>query len=103
MKMDKFTKYALLIMVVAVAAMIIATYVGVYVYGGNMETKYVTMIEEEAEALGLNFGHLVELGETGEYVGFSVAGALCGLIIGYIIPSVFEKEKQTLKGGEKLA
>ncbi|MGB9854210.1 MAG: hypothetical protein ACPLRY_05330 [Candidatus Bathyarchaeales archaeon] len=101
--MDRFTKYALLIMAIAVAAMVIATYVGVYVYGGNMETKYVTMIEEEAEALGLNFGHLVELGETGEYIGFTVAGGLCGFIIGYIIPSVFEKEKQPLKGGEKLA
>ncbi|MGB9959087.1 MAG: hypothetical protein ACPLKQ_01010 [Candidatus Bathyarchaeales archaeon] len=102
--MDKFTKYALLIMVASVAAMIIATYVGVYVYGGNMETKYVTMIEEEAEALGLNFGHLVELGETGEYIGFSLAGAICGFIIGYLIPSVFEDGKQPLKeGGEKHA
>ncbi|MEM2953374.1 MAG: hypothetical protein QXU21_03770 [Candidatus Bathyarchaeia archaeon] len=101
--MDKFTKYAFLIMVIAVAAMIIATYIGVYVYGGNMETKYITIIEEEAEALGLNFGHLFELGETGEYIGFSVAGAICGFIIGYIIPSVFEKEKQPPKGGEKLA
>lgn len=103
MKMDKFAKYALLTMAVTVASMVIATYVGVYVYGGNMETKYITMIEEEAEALGLNFGHLVELGETGEYIGFTVAGALCGLIIGYIIPSVFEKEKQMPKGGEKHA
>lgn len=103
MKMDNFTKYALLIMVIAVAAMVIATYVGVYVYGGNMETKYITVIEEEAEALGLNFGHLIELGETGEYIGFTVAGALCGFIIGYIIPSVFEKEKQMPKGGEKHA
>ncbi len=101
--MDKFTKYALIIMVAAVAAMIIATYVGVHLYGGNMETKYIAVMEEEAEALGLNFGHLVELGETGEYIGFSVAGAICGFIIGYIIPSVFEKEKQQLKGGEKLA
>lgn len=97
--MDKFTKYALLIMVMAVAVMIVATYVGVYVYGGNMETKYITMIEEAAEKLGLNFGHLVELGETGEYIGFSVAGALCGFIIGYIMPSVFEKEEQRPKGG----
>lgn len=99
--MDKFTKYALLIMVVAVAAMVFAAYFGVVVYGGEMETKYIVIIEEEAEALGLNFSHLVELGETGEYIGFSVAGALSGLVIGYLIPSVFEKEKQALKGGEK--
>jgi hypothetical protein len=73
------------------------------VYGGEMETKYVTIIEEEAESQGLNFGHVIELGETGEYIGFTVAGAICGFIAGYLIPSVFEKKERTLEGGEKHA
>lgn len=103
MKMDMFTKYALLIMVVAVAAMVIATYVGVYVYGGNMETKYITMIEEEAEALGLNFGHLIELGETGEYIGF-YGGWRSKRFNNRLHYSIsFRKGKQPLKGGEKHA
>jgi len=88
---DRFTKYALLLMVAAVAAMMVATYVGVFIFGGEMETKYMSMIEEEAEKLGLNFSHVVELGEYGEYIGFTAAGAISGFIIGYLIPPIFEK------------
>jgi hypothetical protein len=95
--MDKFTKYVLLIMVAAVALMIISTYIGVHFYGGNMETKYITIIEEEAEELGLNFGHLMELGEEGEYIAFSVAGAISGFFIGYLIPPIFEAKSSQAK------
>ncbi|MBC7130514.1 hypothetical protein H5T51_04765 [Candidatus Bathyarchaeota archaeon] len=95
--MDRFTKYALMLMVAAVGAMIIATYIGVFIVGGEMETTYIVMIEEEAENLGLNFGHLVELGEEGEYIGFTAAGAISGFIIGYLIPPLFEKTEK--KGG----
>lgn len=91
--MDKFTKYALLLMTASVAAMIIATYIGVFIFGGKMETKYVSIIEGEAENMGLSFGHLVELGEEGEYVGFAAAGAISGFIIGYLIPPIFENQK----------
>jgi hypothetical protein len=97
--MDKFTKYVLLIMVAAVALMIISTYIGVFIYGGNMETKYVTIIESEAEKLGLNFSHLVELGEVGEYTAFSAAGAVAGFLIGYLIPPIFEAKKAAKQSG----
>ncbi|GEM_PF-1005815 len=101
--MDKFTKHVLLIMVAAVALMIISTYIGVFIYGGSMETKYITIIENEAEELGLNFGHLVELGEEGECIALSAAGAITGFLIGYLIPSIFETKetaKQSGGGGE---
>lgn len=89
--MDKFTKYTLLIMVVAVLGMIAATYVGVFIFGGSMETKYITIIEEHAEEVGVSFWHPVELGEEGEYVAFTLAGAAAGFVIGYLTPSVFGK------------
>jgi len=97
--MDKFTKYVLLIMVAAVALMIISTYIGIFIYGGSMETKYITIIENEAEELGLNFGHLVELGEEGEYIAFSAAGAIAGFLMGYLIPPIFETKKTAKQNG----
>jgi ABC-type cobalt transport system substrate-binding protein len=87
--MDRSTKYALLVMVMAVALMLLSTYLGVYLFGGDMETKYAKVIEDEAERLGVKYGHLIELGEEGEYVAFSIAGAVSGFIIGYLIPSIF--------------
>lgn len=100
--MDKFTKYVLIVMVVAVLGMVAATYIGVFVFGGNMETKYVTIIEEHAEELGLSFWHPVELGEEGEYIAFTLAGAAAGFVIGYLIPPLFEKPKSAEKEEEKL-
>ncbi|MEM0216033.1 MAG: hypothetical protein QXT06_08465 [Candidatus Bathyarchaeia archaeon] len=99
--MDKFTKYTLILMAIIVAAMIVAAYIGVFVVGGDMETAYISIIEEEAEKLGLSFGHPIELDETGEYMGFTVAGAISGFIIGYMIPTIFEKPKN--KGGNRNA
>jgi len=51
------------------------------------------LIEEQAKNLGLMFGHVVELGEMGEYVGFTIAGAISGLVIGWLLPSVFGARK----------
>jgi len=98
--MDRFTKYALITMIAAVAIIIISTYVGVFVFGGSMETKYIVIIEEQAEELGLPFSHVVELGEEGEYIGFTVAGAVSGLIIGYLVPSIFERNYGQLRREE---
>lgn len=98
--MDRFTKYALIIMIAAVAVIIVSTYVGVFVFGGGMETKYIVIIEEQAEDLGLPFSHIVELDEVGEYIGFTIAGAVSGLIIGYLIPSVFEQNHARLRREE---
>ena len=89
--MDKFTKYAVMVMVAAVVAIVVSSYIGVFVFGGNMESRYIAMIEEQAEKLGLLFGHVIELSVEGEYVGFFIAGAVGGSIIGYLIPSVFEQ------------
>ncbi len=94
MKIDKFTKYALITMTTIVAILLVSTYIGYLVFGSSIfETKYLTMIEDQARALGLVFGHVIELGETGEYVGLSLAGVISGFIIGYLFPAIFEQKE----------
>ena len=96
MKFDRFTKYALLTMFAIVTVLMVCTYVGYLVFGSSIfETKYLTVIEDQARQLGLTFGHIIELGETGEYIGFTLAGVIAGFVIGYLIPSVFYQ-----KGGD---
>ncbi len=94
MKIDKFTKYALLTMIAIVAVLMVSTYVGYLIFGSSIfETKYLTVIEDQARQFGLAFGHVIELGETGEYIGFTLAGVIAGFFIGYLIPSVFEQKE----------
>ncbi len=94
MKIDKFTKYALIAMTTIVAILLVSTYVGYLVFGSSIfETKYLTVIEDQARALGLAFGHVIELGEAGEYVGFSLAGVISGFVIGYLFPTIFEQKE----------
>ena len=94
-RLDKFTKYALVTMLAIVAGMLVSTYVGYSIYGSSIfETRYLTVIEDQARNLGLVFGHVIELGVMGEYVGFTVAGAAAGLVIGYLFPSVFSSRRR---------
>ena len=94
MTIDRFTKYALLTMFAIVAVLMVCTYVGYVIFGSSIfETKYLTVIEDQAKQLGLTFGHVIELGETGEYVGFTLAGVIAGFVIGYLIPSVFYQKE----------
>jgi hypothetical protein len=90
---DKFTKYALITMTVIVVAMLVSTYVGYIMFGPSIfETRYLTVIEDQAMKFGRSFGWVVQLGVTGEYIGFTLAGVVAGLVIGYLIPTVFENE-----------
>ncbi len=93
-RLDKFTKYALIAMFTIVVGMLVSTYIGYSIYGSSIfETRYITVIEDQARNLGLMFGHVVELGVIGEYVGFTVAGCAAGLVIGYLFPSVFGQRR----------
>jgi hypothetical protein len=94
MKIDRFTKYALITMFAIVATLLVCTYVGYVMFGSSIfETAYLTVIEDQARQLGLAFGHVIELGETGEYVGFAIAGIIAGFVIGYLIPIVFYQKE----------
>jgi hypothetical protein len=95
MKIDRFTKYALITMIAIVAVMLISTYVGYMIFGSSIfETRYITVIEDQASKFGLAIGHPIELGVTGEYIGFSIAGIVAGFVIGYLIPSVFNQKEE---------
>jgi len=91
---DKFTKYALATMFAIVAALVVNAYVGVVVFGGNMETGYIKIIEGEAEQQGLTPSHVVELDEVGEYISFFIAGAAGGFLVGWLIPTISEQTRR---------
>jgi hypothetical protein len=94
MKIDRFTKYALITMFVIVVILLVSTYIGYMIFGSSIfQTAYITVIEDQARQLGLAFGHIVELGETGEYVGFTIAAVIAGFVIGYLIPLVFYQKE----------
>jgi cobalt/nickel transport system permease protein len=87
-KLDKFTKYALITMVVMLAIMLVSTYVGVNVFGGKMAGT------DTSVARGFSYLHYSMYDE---YVVFTTGGAVGGLLMGYLLPSVL---RQTLKRTE---
>ena len=87
--MDRFTKYALLVMVLIVAIMTVSAYVG-YMVGGNGATDdYVNNAASgTSTTVYYNPFTIEHWGVNGEYVGFFSAGCLGGLVVGYLFPVV---------------
>ena len=83
-KLDKFTKYVLLTMAVMLTIMLVSTYVGVNVFGGKMGGT------DSAVASG-GFSYLTHYTMFDEYIVFSIGGACGGLLIGYLLPSMFSR------------
>ena len=84
--MDKFTKYALLTMVLIVSIMTISAYIG-FIVGGNAATD--DKVNDMAGGGRTYSPFTVEpFGEMGEYVGFFTAASAGGFIVGYLLPSV---------------
>jgi len=100
--MDKFTKYALLTMAVIVAIMVTSTYVGSVVLKGGMEGTD-SQVNNSAHATSwFGFKFTADAwGQMGEYIGFSAAGAVGGLIVGYSYPAIFSKSQPTSSKEEK--
>jgi hypothetical protein len=92
--MERFTKNAIILMIGLVVFMVTGTYIGAVALKGDMETKYAKVMEEEAEAAHLSLTNLVELNEAGEYIGFTIAGAMSGLAVGYLWPTVFGQKRR---------
>lgn len=80
-RIDRFTKYALITMTLMIAIMLVSTYVGVTIFGGKMGGT------DSSVAKGFSF--LTHYTMVDEYVVFSIGGALGGLVVGYLLPSVF--------------
>jgi hypothetical protein len=85
--MDKFTKYVLIGLAVALLVMTVSAYVG-FMIGGNAATDDI--VNDLGGGGTVYSPFTVEaLGEYGEYIGFFVVGSVGGFIVGYILPSVF--------------
>ena len=79
-KIDKFTKYALITMIAILAIQLILTYVGVNIFGGQMGGTDTSI------ASGFNL--LTHYSRVDQYVAFTIGGAAGGLVVGYLLPSV---------------
>lgn len=89
-KIDKFTKYALLTMTIIIAIMLVSTYVGVNVFGGKMGGT------DSSVASG-GFSFLTHYTMVDEYVVFTIGGAVGGLLVGYLLPSVLGQRSKRLE------
>lgn len=84
--MDRFTRYALITMIVIVSIMTISAYIG-FIVGGNAATD--DTVNGLAGGGSTYSPFTVEpFGEIGEYVGFFTAASVGGFIVGYLLPSV---------------
>jgi ABC-type cobalt transport system substrate-binding protein len=91
--LDRFTKYSLLTMTVIVVVLMVSAYVGTAVLGQEMGGTDATVNEKAGESdpiLPITIG---PLGEMGEYIGFGMAGVVGGFIVGYFVPSIFDKKE----------
>ena len=93
---DKFTKTALVLMVVTTALFCIGAYIG-YVGGADMEGTD-GLVEEHAAEIGgreaIDYIPTIGLyGDMGEYVGFTLAGMVSGLIVGYFWTGIFGRRE----------
>ena len=89
---DKFTQTALVLMVVITALFCIGAYIG-YIGGAGMEGTDGVVEEHAAEIGGREATELIPTigvyGDMGEYVGFTLAGVVSGLIVGYLWTGIF--------------
>ena len=79
-RIDKFTKYALVTMTILLAIMMVLTYVGVNVFGGEMGGT------DTSVSSGTSF--LVHYSRVDQYIAFAIGGVAGGLVVGYILPTV---------------
>ena len=93
---DKFEKYALLVMTLVVALMIASTYIGAVLLRAEMQGTDATVNNSThvTSWFGLPFT-TTAIGQFGEYIGFSLAGIAGGLIVGYSFPRIFSDNKTT--------
>ncbi len=90
-RIDKFTKYALITMTVMLAIMLVSTYVGVTIFGGKMAGT------DSSVARGFSFLHYSMYDE---YVVFTIGGAVGGLLIGYLLPSVLKQTSKRMEDNQ---
>ncbi len=94
--MYKFTKYALIAMVVIAVVLLTMAYIG-YQVGGNKATD--DQVNNKAGGGSTYSPFTIEgFGENGEYVGFCIAGCVGGFLVGYIFPTFMLQSKTESRG-----
>ena len=89
--MDRFTKYALLSMILIVAIMTVSAYVGYFVGGNSSTDDNVNSAASGSDTTVYYNPFTIEYwGDNGEYVGFFLAGCFGGFLVGYLFPIVFK-------------
>ena len=91
--MDRFTKYALLAMVLIIAIMTVSAYVG-YMVDGNAATDDTVNSAASGSSTTVYYNPFTieHWGVHGEYIGFFSAGCLGGLLVGYLFPIVIKSD-----------
>ncbi len=89
--MDKFIKYALIAWVLALTIMTISGYIG-YQVGGNSATDDNVNDAAGGGTEPVSPFTIEPFGETGEYVGFFIVGAVGGIVVGYLLPGLFNNK-----------
>ena len=96
--MDKFTKYALLTMVIIVAVMIVSAYFSSMVGGNAATDDTVNTAARGGSTIDVYYNPFTvePWGRHGEYVGFTAVGCFGGFMAGYLFSSVFEGNRVAL-------
>ena len=93
-RIDKFTKYALVTMTIILAIMLVLTYVGVNVFGGELGGT------DTSVASGSSL--LVHYSRVDQYIAFAVGGAAGGLVVGYLLPTVLGQLSKRTEGKQNV-
>ena len=93
--LDRFTKTALVLMVVITAIFIVGAYIG-YIGGHEMEGTDA-IVEEHAASTAVNVEATSSVPAitdlVGEPLGFTIAGMAAGFIVGYLWTGLFRREE----------
>lgn len=93
-QVDAFTKNTAVLLVVLVGIITASAYFGSQV-GGLEGTDGI--VEDMAAESGQRMPVTpITLDQTGEHIGFALAGVLSGLVVGYVWPFVFYRRPQNV-------
>ncbi|MFQ6051308.1 MAG: hypothetical protein ACE5K4_06405 [Candidatus Hydrothermarchaeota archaeon] len=87
---DSFVLKVLLLMVLSVLGIIVSAYYGSKV--GELQGTDALVEDLAMKSAGKKAVTLIELNETGEYIGFTLVGIVSGFTVGYLIPSLFPQK-----------
>jgi hypothetical protein len=106
--MDKFNKIAIILLIAAVTAIVIMSYVSYYYvdHAPSQLPSTDSSVNTKAGSNGTTYYNpftIEHWGNTGENIGFTIVGCVGGLIGGYIYPTIFSKSQKAGKEQKTVA